>query len=84
MTLTQEELNQKFPKDPLPNTQFSVAWYVKNLREVVVVYDKLSHRVVYVGSSKSRKDHYAHIQKFYGKENCDPPKEVNPQFYEGI
>lgn len=84
MMLTQEELNQKFPKDPLPDTRFAVVWYVKNPREVILVYDKLVHRIVYNGCSKCRKDHYKHIQRFYGRENCDPPKEVNPLFYEDL
>jgi len=57
---------------------------MEELREIVVVFDKINQKVVYKGSSKSRKDHYAHIQKFYGKAECDPPKEVNPGFYRDL
>jgi len=93
MTSIQEELNQKFPADrvPLTDCRYSVVWYNKADREIVLVYDKVLMHVVYKGNSKirpnppeARKDHYPHIQKFYGKHNCDPPKQVNPQQYEGL
>jgi hypothetical protein len=92
MTLTQEELNQKFPSDPLPDTRFMVGWYQIETREIVLVYDKISRRVVYksnshiqveeaTGKSLSRIRQYKHIKRFYGIENCDPPKQVNPEYY---
>jgi len=94
MMLTQEELNQQFPSDPLPDTRYSVAWYHLELREFVIVYDKLSRKIVYKsnssiiidvdGKSLSRKRQYHHIKKFYGQNNCDPPKQVNPSIFEGF
>ncbi len=93
--LSQEELSQLIPNDPLPNTQYMVGWYHRDEREIVLVFDKISKRVVYksnakpcvdkeTGKSLSRKRQYKHIRHFYGVENCDPPKEVNPELYKGF
>jgi hypothetical protein len=97
--LSQEELSQLIPNEPLPNTQYMVGWYQKDEREIVLVYDKVSRRVVFKSNSKpkieidertgkvssiSRQKQYKHIKHFYGTENCDPPKEVNPEFYKGF
>lgn len=87
MTLTQEELNRKFPLE-LTEKQFALGWYELKtptcIHQVVIVYDKASRRVVYKGESKHRKDHRKHIEKFYGESNCDPLKAINPRFYEGL
>ena len=84
--LTQTELNQKFPND-LPDTRYCVGWYndlIKdNLREVIVVFDKVTKHIVYKGISKNHKDHYPYIKLYYGRDNCDPPKQINPDFYAG-
>lgn len=93
--LTQEELNQKFPSDPLPSTQYLVGWYHQQEREIIIVFDKISRHIVFksnthiliekdTGKSLSRQKQYSHIKRFYGQENCDPPKMLNPEFYKDL
>lgn len=90
MTILTEEQLSKFtpelpPVEEKTDKRYRVAWYITtDNREITVVFDKLQQRVVYKGNSKSHKDHYEHIQHFYGKNNCDAPNQVNPQFYEGL
>lgn len=87
--LSQEELNLQFPPDPIEITEFRycVRWYKstkKANKEVVLVYDKMVQKVVYRGMSTSHRDHYNHICRFYGKGNCDTPREVDPKTYRGM
>lgn len=96
MMLNQEELNQIFPKDevPLGLRRYCVGWYHRDTREFIIVYDKLSHKLVFksnsnivvdeTGKSISRQRQYCHIKKFYGERDCEPPRQINPSFYDGL
>lgn len=91
MTQLEEQLSKFYPEAIEVETEdtkrYSIVWWVvisDSSREILVIYDKLEHRIVYKGNSKSRKTHYDYIKSFYGEKNCDPPRQVNPQFYEGL
>lgn len=91
MTQLEEKLSKFFPEAIEVETEevrrYSIGWWVTQEephREILVVLDKLEHRIVYKSNSKSRKTSYDYLKSFYGEKNCDPPKQVNPQFYEGL
>lgn len=67
--------------------RFCVRWFKSKkdpTKEIVLVYDKFVGHVVYKGKSADHKDHYPHIQNYYGKKNCDPPREIDPKLYAGL
>ncbi len=104
MMLTQEELNQLFPKEEIPidERRYCIGWYHEGTREFIIVFDKKQKHIVFKSNTSilydkegnivldengkvlTRQRQYYHIQKFYGKNDCQPPKQINPQFYEGL
>jgi len=36
------------------------------------------------GKVLTRQKQYCHIKKFYGQADCEPPKQINPDFYIGL
>lgn len=85
--LSQEELNRQFPLEAEPEIRYCVRWYISKKdpnKQIVLVYDKQVQKVVYRGKTADRHDQYPYIQRFYGKSNCDPPKEIDPKLYFGM
>jgi hypothetical protein len=50
-----------------------------------ILYDKEGNVVLdEKGRVLTRQKQYCHIKKFYGERDCEPPKQINPVFYEGL
>lgn len=63
--------------------RYVVAWNkAPNDREVVIVYDKFSGKVVYKVNTVDHLTAYPYIQEYYGKQNCVAPKQVDLRIYE--
>jgi hypothetical protein len=41
-------------------------------RYIVIVYDKLGHKVIYMANTKKLQKEFDYIKKHYGKEDCVP------------
>jgi len=50
-----------------------------------ILYDKQGNVVLdEKGKVLTRQKQYYHIRKFYGERDCEPPKQINPDFYRGL
>lgn len=73
------------------DTREHVLVYDKLNRHVVfrsntaILYDKEGNVLLdEKGKVLTRQKQYCHIRKFYGERDCEPPKQINPNFYIGL
>jgi hypothetical protein len=61
------------------NKRFNVHWGCDErnqcTRYIVIVYDKFFQKVIYTANTSKLKKEFEYIKRFYGEENCCPPKQ---------